>query len=76
MLEGVILMFVGMSVVFMFLVLMVYTMQASTAFFQKFAHLFPEPEPAKKAKPARAAGGANDNAEIAIAIAAVKALTK
>lgn len=65
--QGLILMIIGMATVFAFLVLLVVAMNGSAAFFRKFAHLFPEEKaaaPAPKADPA---------AEIAIALAAIRA---
>jgi Na+-transporting methylmalonyl-CoA/oxaloacetate decarboxylase gamma subunit len=56
-----------MATVFAFLVLLVVSMQASAAFFKKYAHLFPE-EPVKTAAPA-----ANPAAAIAVALAAIRA---
>jgi oxaloacetate decarboxylase (Na+ extruding) subunit gamma len=71
--EGLRLMVVGMSVVFSFLILLVVAMKASAAFFKRFAHLFPEEQ-----KPTTGLQRvAEDNhADIAVAIAAVKAYTK
>ena len=67
--QGVVLMVIGMAVVFAFLVLLILSMNASAAFFRKFSHLFPEEEPA--AKPSAAA--ADPTAEIAVALAAIRA---
>ena len=69
MMQGVVLMVIGMATVFAFLVLLILSMNVSAAFFRKFAHLFPEE--IKAAKPAAAA--ADPSAEIAVALAAIRA---
>ncbi len=66
--QGVVLMVIGMATVFAFLVLLIIAMNSSSAFFSKFAHLFPEEE--VKAAPA---GGTDPTAEIAVALAAIRA---
>ena len=66
--QGVVLMVIGMATVFSFLVLLILAMSGSAAFFQKFAHLFPEDEPVKVQKSA-----ADPVAEIAVALAAIRA---
>jgi sodium pump decarboxylase gamma subunit len=67
--QGLVLLVIGMATVFAFLVLLVVAMQASSAFFQKFAHLFPEEVIATKtAKPA-----SDPAAAIAVALAAIRA---
>lgn len=68
--QGGVLMLIGMATVFAFLVLMVWIMNSTAAFFRKFAHLFPEEQPAAARKPAPAA---DPVAEIAVALAAIKA---
>ena len=70
MMNGLVLMVIGMATVFSFLVLMVYAMNCSAAFFRNFAHLFPEAQPAAPKKNAAAADPA---AEVAVALAAIKA---
>ncbi|MGE4299056.1 MAG: OadG family protein [Desulfovibrionaceae bacterium] len=74
--QGFILMVSGMGVVFLFLTLMVLVMHITAAFFKKYAHLFPEVQPAKAAmaRPAAVAGAphSDDTVDIAVAIAAVK----
>ncbi|MBN2164127.1 MAG: OadG family protein [Pontiellaceae bacterium] len=70
MMQGVVLMVIGMATVFAFLVLMIFAMNCSAAFFRKFAHLFPEKE---VAAPKKAAAAADPVAEIAVALAAIKA---
>ena len=62
---------VGMTTVFSFLSLLVIAIQISAAFFERFAHLFPEPEPERRA-PAPSAPTSND-AEIAVVLAAIAA---
>ena len=63
-------MIIGMATVFAFLVLMIFAMNCSAAFFRKFAHLFPEPQ----ANPVPKKAAATDlMAEIAVALAAIKA---
>jgi sodium pump decarboxylase gamma subunit len=73
--EGLVLLTIGMGTVFLFLALMVGVMQLSSKFFIKYAHLFPEAA-SKSSKPAAASAASADFAEIAVAIAAVKARTK
>lgn len=68
MMQGVVLMVIGMATVFAFLVLMILAMSCSAAFFRKFAHLFPEEA---EAAPKKAA--TDPVAEIAVALAAIKA---
>ena len=63
---------VGMGTVFLFLVVLVLIMMGMGAFFQKHAHLFKEAEPQARPSSGTAAG---DDAELAVAIAAVHALT-
>ena len=67
-LDGFVLMVVGMSVVFAFLGLLVGTMNLCASFFIRFAHWFPD-APVKTAQPAQKA---DDCTAIAIAIAAIK----
>lgn len=69
MMQGVVLMAIGMATVFVFLVLMIVAMNCSAAFFSKFAHLFPEEQPAASKKSAPA----DPVAEIAVALATIKA---
>jgi sodium pump decarboxylase gamma subunit len=71
--EGLRLMLVGMTTVFSFLALLVIAMLATSIFFRKFAHLFPEEvAPAPRAT----APAPQTNLDIAVAIAAVKAYTR
>ncbi|NLX26812.1 MAG: OadG family protein [Lentisphaerae bacterium] len=70
MMNGLVLMVIGMATVFAFLVLMVFAMNCSAAFFRKFAHLFPE---APAAVPKNKAAAADPAAEVAVVLAAIKA---
>ncbi len=67
--QGATLMVIGMATVFAFLVLLIVAMNSSAGFFKKFAHLFPEEAPAAKKAPA----AADPSAEIAVALAAIRA---
>jgi len=67
--QGIVLMVIGMATVFAFLVLLIAAMNASAAFFRKFAHLFPEPEQA----PAKVVKATDPTEEIAVALAAIRA---
>jgi len=67
--QGIVLMVIGMATVFAFLVLLIVAMNRSAAFFNKFAHLFPEEEQI----PAKVASATGPAVEIAIALAAIKA---
>ncbi len=78
--DGVVLMCVGMLTVYLFLILMIYVMKGQAVFFQKFAHWFPEEAPVqahKKAAPKAGAGapGSHD-AEVALAVAIAKTSSK
>ena len=65
--QGVVLMVIGMATVFAFLVLMIIAMNCSAGFCRKFAHLFPEESD-------QTTGSSGDAvAEIAVALAAIKA---
>ena len=65
--QGVVLMVIGMATVFAFLVLMIIAMNGSAGFCRKFSHLFPEESD-------QTAGPSGDAvAEIAVALAAIKA---
>ena len=66
--QGVVLIVIGIATVFSFLVLMIVAMNGAAAFFRKFAHLFPEEE-AKAAS----ASAADPTLEIAVALAAIRA---
>jgi sodium pump decarboxylase gamma subunit len=67
--QGVTLMVIGMATVFSFLVLLIVAMNASAAYFRKFAHLFPEED----TETSKAASASDPTAEIAVVLAAVKA---
>jgi oxaloacetate decarboxylase gamma subunit len=67
--QGVTLMVIGMATVFSFLVLLILAMSSSAAFFRKFAHLFPE----EVKETSKAAPKSDPVAEIAVALAAIKA---
>ena len=67
--QGIVLMVIGMATVVAFLVLLIVAMNGSAAFFSKFAHLFPEEEQS----PAKAVGTTDPIAQIAVALAAIKA---
>jgi sodium pump decarboxylase gamma subunit len=65
--EGIRLMVIGMSMVFLLLTVLVLAMHVSARFFLRYAHLFPE------AGPAPAAPAAAEDVELAIAVAAASA---
>ncbi len=67
--QGIVLMVIGMATVFAFLVLLIVAMNSSAAFFRKFAHLFPE----EVQTPSKPASATDPIAEIAVALAAIKA---
>ncbi len=71
MVEGFRLMAVGMTTVFSFLGLLVIAIHLSARFFEQFAHLFPEPEAARRLPSASAP--TSDDAEIAVVLAAIAA---
>jgi len=64
--QGMVLMMIGMGTVFGFLVLLVASMQLSTVFFKKFAHLFPEESSSVSAS-------VNPDPMIVVALAALRA---
>jgi len=67
--EGFTLMFVGLGIVFAFLVVMIIVMSFSR-FFERFSYLLPDPiPPAPAAKPRAPAGDGDTNVAIAVAIA-------
>ncbi|MDF7823949.1 OadG family transporter subunit [Pontiellaceae bacterium B12227] len=68
--QGATLMVIGMATVFAFLVLLIVAMNCSAGFFKKFAHLFPEET---VAAPKKAAAPSDPTAEIAVALAAIRA---
>ena len=67
--QGIVLMVIGMATVVAFLVLLIVAMTGSAAFFKKFAHLFPEEE----LSTAKAVSATDPVAAIAVALAAIKA---
>jgi sodium pump decarboxylase gamma subunit len=67
--DGLVLMVIGMATVFTFLVLLIAAMSGSAAFFREFAHLFPE-EPVQTTG---SSSSADPAAVVAVAIAAIKA---
>ena len=67
--QGVTLMVIGMATVFSFLVLLIVAMSSSAVFFRKFAHLFQE----EVQEPSKADSKSDPVAEIAVALAAIKA---
>ena len=69
--EGFRLMAVGMTTVFSFLSLLVIAIQISAAFFDRFAHLFPEPEPTRRAL--SPSSTTSSDPEIAVVLAAIAA---
>lgn len=71
MFEGLRLMALGMTMVFVFLTLLVLLMHGTAAFFRVFGQYFPEPEPAAARAPG--SGEPGDGARIAAAIAAIHA---
>ena len=64
--QGLVLMLAGMGIVYLFLVVLIVTTKYSSAFVAKFDSILPQDAPKKTAKPADAA---NDDANIALAIA-------
>ena len=78
--DGVVLMLVGMLVVYLFLTLMVFVMKGQAIFFSKFAHWFPEEAPVQSVKKAAVKAGAgaagSHDAEVALAVAVAKTTLK
>lgn len=69
MMQGVVLMVIGMVTVFAFLLLLIISMNGLTLFFKKFGHLFPAEEEAS----VKAVLTADPLAEIAVALATIRA---
>ena len=65
-LQGLVLMAAGMGIVYLFLTVLIFVTKVSSGFVAKFDHLLPQEAPKKT--PAKAAA-ANDDANIALAIA-------
>jgi sodium pump decarboxylase gamma subunit len=63
--QGLVLMLAGMGIVYLFLVVLIATTKYSSAFVAKFDHILPQDAPKKAPK----AAVANDDANIALAIA-------
>ena len=70
--EGFRLMFVGMGVVFAFLVLMVLLMNGAAKFFETFAHWFEEEEQVVAPRQMVVKPSEDELASVAVAIAAAK----
>ena len=64
--QGIVLMLAGMGIVYLFLVVLIFTAKIASAFVSRFDHILPQEAPKKAAKPAAAS---NDDANIALAIA-------
>jgi sodium pump decarboxylase gamma subunit len=69
--EGFVLLAVGMLIVYAFLLVMIGVMSLSK-FFERFAYLLPDAEPAAPAKPMAVAHASDDAVRIAIAIATAR----
>jgi len=69
--QGLAFMLIGMLVVFAFLILLVWSMNAASAFFKRFTHLFPEQPGASNLKKI-----SSDYADIAAVVAAVTAYSQ
>lgn len=67
-LQGLVLMVIGMGIVYLFLILLVYVLSLTAKIIPKFNYVLPDEEPKKKPRAASPAAG--DDAAIAIAIAA------
>lgn len=72
--QGLVLMVIGMSVVFVFLVVMILAMNIMAALMKPLAKLIPEPEEKQVVKVKKVAGDGLE--EIAVAVAAVSSFTK
>ena len=70
--QGLVFMLVGMSVVFAFLTLLVFAMGISAAFFKRFARLFPEKEQAQS----NLTKISTDYTDIAAAVAVARAYSQ
>lgn len=74
MLQGLVLLVAGMGIVYLFLTLLVWVMNRSSAIVVKFNHILPDDEPKKAKKPrADPAKHRGDDAEIAVALAVAAA---
>ena len=63
--QGLVLMVAGMGIVYLFLIVLIFVAKYSSAFVAKFDHIIPQEAPKKAPKPA----AANDDADVALAIA-------
>ena len=63
--QGLVLMLAGMGIVYLFLITLIVTTKLSSSFVAKFDHILPQDAPKKAAKPV----AANDDENIALAIA-------
>ena len=73
-LQGLVLLVSGMGIVFLFLTLLVWVMNRSSALVIRFNHILPDEEPKKKSRPTQQ-NAHDDFALVAIALAAIKART-
>lgn len=69
-LDGLVLMVVGMGTVFVFLVLMVFWITLSSRILSRYSHLVPEREESSAPKPASAPGGAGEDETLVAVISA------
>ena len=63
--QGLVLMLSGMGIVYLFLIVLIFTAKYSSAFVARFDSILPQEAPKKAPKPA----ASNDDANIALAIA-------
>ena len=63
--QGLVLMVAGMGIVYLFLTVLIFVAKYSSAFVARFNDILPQDAPKKASKPA----AANDDADIALAIA-------
>jgi len=71
--QGLVLLVAGMSIVYLFLSLLVWVMNRSAQIIPRLNHILPDEEPKKK--PRQAQKAVQDDTPIAIALAAVRAHT-
>ena len=64
--QGLVLMIAGMGIVYLFLIVLIFTAKYSSAFVARFDSILPQDAPKKAPKPA---ASSNDDANIALAIA-------
>ncbi len=65
--QGLVLMFAGMGIVYLFLVVLIFVARGASAFVSKFDYVLPDSAPKKPA--ARPAASSDDDANVALAIA-------